>query len=140
MLTKGNIMVTWLFDPTKSNIYYRYHKGWNVQAIIAYVAGIALPFPGFVASLGALGIDGVGYDMYYVGWLLSFVVSFVLYTIICKFWPTEFQQHVVEKKWTWEEAALIALESQVETGQGGESNQKTKADEEGIEKEACDGI
>lgn len=91
-------MVSWLFDPARSNIYYRYHKGWNIQAIIAYVAGIALPFPGFVASLGAPGVNNAGYDMYYLGWLLSFVVSFVLYTIICKLWPTGFQRQVREKK------------------------------------------
>lgn len=40
-------------DGSKDNPHYYYYWGWNIQGVIAYLAGIALPFPGFVGTLGA---------------------------------------------------------------------------------------
>ncbi|XXG94974.1 hypothetical protein Hte_001234 [Hypoxylon texense] len=111
-ITNGNVFTTWLFNPRKSNIHYRYHKGWNLQALIAYVAGIALPFPGFVASLGAKGVNMVGYELYYLGWILSFLISFVLYIAICKVWPNPNQRAIREQGMRWEEASQVLLQGQ----------------------------
>lgn len=91
-LAKGNIFISHLFDPTKANEYYRYHKGWNIQALIAYLIGIALPFPGFVATLGAPGVSDGGRNLFSMGWILSFCTSLVSYWVICYFWPTELQK------------------------------------------------
>lgn len=46
LLTNGNIFIDHLYDGAKTNKHYYYHKGWNVQAYIAYIAGVAVPFPG----------------------------------------------------------------------------------------------
>ena len=108
-MSKGNIFPSHLFDPRKTNIHYRYHKGWNLQALIAYIVGIALPFPGFAASLGAKGVGSAGQKMFYLGWLLSFTVSLILYPLICKFWPTNNQKLIRERGLTWEENARAPL-------------------------------
>ena len=52
--------------------------GWNIQAGIAYLVGIALPFPGFIGTLGA-NVSLAAAQLGYLGWLLSFSVSFVVY-------------------------------------------------------------
>ncbi|ETS83922.1 hypothetical protein PFICI_05798 [Pestalotiopsis fici W106-1] len=103
--TKGNIATEWLFNPGKSNVHYHYHGGWNIQAVIAYIIGIALPFPGFAASLGATGVNQAGYDLFYIGWILSFTMSFVFYNTICKIWPTKNQRLIRERGMGWEECA-----------------------------------
>jgi NCS1 family nucleobase:cation symporter-1 len=53
LLTKGNVFVGHLYNGSKANKHYYYHMGWNIQGVIAYLCGIALPFPGFVGTLGA---------------------------------------------------------------------------------------
>ncbi|KAF8862922.1 hypothetical protein BDZ45DRAFT_584728, partial [Acephala macrosclerotiorum] len=53
LLTKGNVFISHLYDSSRNNRHYYYHKGWNVQAVIAYIAGVAVPFPSFVKTLGA---------------------------------------------------------------------------------------
>ncbi|KAI1849768.1 hypothetical protein JX266_004717 [Neoarthrinium moseri] len=112
ILCRGNIMTAWLFNPGKTNVHYRYHRGWNVQAVIAYLAGIALPFPGFAASLGATGVNQAGNDLFYMGWLLSFCTSFAAYTIICKFWPTRNQKLIREQGMAWEDSARLSLDGE----------------------------
>jgi nucleobase:cation symporter-1, NCS1 family len=67
--------------------------------------GIALPFPGFAASLGATGVNQAGYDMFYIGWILSFTISFVAYNVLCKVWPTRNQKLIKERGMAWEECA-----------------------------------
>jgi NCS1 family nucleobase:cation symporter-1 len=70
--------------------------------MIAYLCGIALPFPGFVGTLGAEVSTGAT-DLGRLGWLLSFTVSFVIYYIICLFWPTANQKLIREMDLKWEE-------------------------------------
>jgi NCS1 family nucleobase:cation symporter-1 len=102
LLTKGNVFIGYLYDGTRSNRHYYYHRGWNIQAVIAYLCGIALPFPGFVGTLGAK-VSTSATDLGRLGWLLSFSVSFVLYYIICKVCPTKNQKLVKEMGLRWEE-------------------------------------
>ncbi|KAH8660546.1 putative allantoin permease [Xylariales sp. PMI_506] len=118
---QGNIMVPWLFDPRATNEHYRYHAGWNVQAVLAYLIGVALPFPGFTASLGAKGINQAGYDLFYLGWLLSFSTSFVSYNVLCYFWPTRNQQRLrAREQIGWEQCAPRdeVLDDDKESGAG----------------------
>ena len=51
-LTNGNVFISHLYDGSKDNKHYYYHHGWNLQAVIAYLVGIALPFPGVRISDG----------------------------------------------------------------------------------------
>lgn len=75
--------------------------GVNIQAVIAYLAGIALPFAGFVGTLGA-NVSATAQDMGHIGWFLSFTTSFVLYYLICLVWPTPPQRLIKERKLGWE--------------------------------------
>ncbi|KAH6647216.1 allantoin [Truncatella angustata] len=110
VLTNGNIATGWLFNPQKTNVHYRYYGGWNMQAVIAYIAGIAMPFPGFAASLGATGVNQSGEDMFYIGWLLSFCTALVVYIGLCKIWPTQNQKLIRERQMVWEECAQDPIE------------------------------
>lgn len=102
VLCNGNVFISHLYDGTKNNRHYYFTKGWNVQAVVAYICGIALPFPGFVGSLGA-NVSNAGLNLGRLGWLLSFTVSFVVYFGICKIWPTSNQKMVKEMGLGWEE-------------------------------------
>jgi NCS1 family nucleobase:cation symporter-1 len=76
-----------------------------MQAIIAYIVGIALPFPGFVGSLGAtVSIEAERLGQ--LGWLLSFFTTFLVYYIICRVWPTSVQKIIKEKNLGFEEMAV----------------------------------
>lgn len=79
-------------------------RGWNVQAVIAYICGIAIPFPGFVGTLGA-NVSTTAMDLGRLGWLMSFFVSFGVYTIICLVWPTKNQKLIREMGLGWEQAS-----------------------------------
>jgi NCS1 family nucleobase:cation symporter-1 len=98
------VFVGHLYNGSKSNRHYYYYMGWNIQGVIAYLCGIALPFPGFVGTLGAKVSTGAT-DLGRLGWLLSFTVSFVVYYAICLFWPTKNQQVIKEMGLAWEEAS-----------------------------------
>jgi nucleobase:cation symporter-1, NCS1 family len=102
MLTKGNIFISHLYDGTKSNKHYYYHRGWNIQALIAYICGIVFPFLGFIGTLGANVSNGAT-ELGRLGWLLSFTFSFVFYYAICRVWPTANQKIIQELKLGWEE-------------------------------------
>lgn len=91
--------------------------------MIAYIIAIALPFPGtfilsspithqiliitctgFVGSLGA-SVSITATRMGDLGWILSFTTAFVMYYIICTFWPTENQKLIKKQGLTWEQTA-----------------------------------
>ncbi|TEY44942.1 hypothetical protein BOTCAL_0340g00090 [Botryotinia calthae] len=100
-LTKGNVFIGHLYNGTKANKHYYYFHGWNVQAIIAYICGVALPFPGFVGTLGA-SVSESATNLGRLGWLLSFSVSFVVYFALCKIWPTQNQKLIKDMGLGWE--------------------------------------
>lgn len=101
LLTRGNVFIGYLYDGTRSNKHHYYHRGWNIQGVIAYLCGIALPFPGFVGTLGAT-VSTRATDLGRLGWLLSFTVSFVVYYVLCKVWPTKNQKLIKEMGLRWE--------------------------------------
>ena len=102
LITKGNVFVSHLYDGSKENKHYRYHFGINVQAVIAYIIGIALPFPGFVGTLGPT-VSVAAQNLGHLGWLMSFVASFVVYYVLCLVWPTRNQKLIREMGLRWEE-------------------------------------
>lgn len=102
LLTKGNVFLSHLYDGSSDNEHYYYTFGWNVQAVIAYLVGIALPFPGFVGTLGAT-VSVPAQRLGHCGWLLSFTTSFVVYYCLCLVWPTQNQRRVKELGLGWEE-------------------------------------
>ncbi|KAJ5611579.1 hypothetical protein N7528_008684 [Penicillium herquei] len=101
----GNITIGSLYVPTKANKNYWYHGGVNIQAVIAYCIGIALPFPGFCGELGASVSTSAAHIMD-IAWLTAFTTSFVSYYVICKIWPTESQLEIKEKGLAWEQLGI----------------------------------
>lgn len=102
LLTRGNVFVGHCYDGSRNNRHYYYIGGWNVQALIAYLVGIALPFPGFVGSLGA-PVSAAATDLGHLGWMLSFAVSFVVYWALCTIWPTQNQKIIRDMELGWEQ-------------------------------------
>ncbi|RAL63675.1 hypothetical protein DID88_003718 [Monilinia fructigena] len=100
-LTKGNVFIGHLYNGSKTNQHYYYNHGWNVQAIVAYLCGVALPFPGFIGTLGA-SVSESATNLGRLGWLLSFFVSFVVYFALCTIWPTKNQKIIKEMNLGWE--------------------------------------
>ncbi|KAI9926601.1 hypothetical protein ASPWEDRAFT_176429 [Aspergillus wentii DTO 134E9] len=107
LLTKGNIFIPSLYNPTRANKNYYYHRGWNVQAAISYIVGIALPFPGFCGQLGA-NVTTAASHMMDIAWIMAFVTSFVSYYVICSIWPTSNMRYVREKGYSFEQVASRA--------------------------------
>ena len=117
LLTKGNVFISYLYDGSKYNKHYYYHSGWNLQAVLAYIVGIALPFPGFVGTLGP-NVSKPAQELGQLGWLLSFFSSFVVYYAICKVWPTKNQRLVKEMGLGWEEMSyrdIVAIDGTIIT-------------------------
>ena len=124
-MTKGNVFVGWLYEPSRINKHYYYHGGWNIQAYIAYVIGIALPFPGFIGTLGP-SVPEAATHLGQLGWVLSFSTSFVVYYVLCLVWPTRNQRLIKELGSRWEEAGneeIVARDGSrvTEVGQDSES-------------------
>lgn len=101
MLTRGNVFIGHLYDGSRTNAHYYYHKGWNVQALVAYIIGIIPPFPGFVGTLG-VNVSSGATDLGRLGWILSFTLSFSAYYIICTVWPTRNQRLIYKQNLGWE--------------------------------------
>ncbi|KKY22864.1 putative allantoin transport [Phaeomoniella chlamydospora] len=130
-INNGNVFVPFLYDPSKTNPHYYYHRGWNVQALIAYIVGIALPFPGFCWSLGATGVSPGGQHMFEMGWILSFFTSLAVYTALCKIWPTKTQKLIKEQGLGWEVIGKIQEDIERElTGEEGVAEAVEVGDQE----------
>ena len=118
-LTKGNVFIGYLYNPSRANQHYRYTGGVNVQAVFAYVVGIAMPFPGFVGTLGPT-VSTTAYKLGQLGWMLSFVSSFVVYYLICLVFPTQNQKLIREMGLGWEEMSykdIVAMDGTVITNE-----------------------
>ncbi|KAH8647845.1 allantoin [Xylariales sp. PMI_506] len=103
-LTNGNIFVLSCYIGNKQNDHYWYCGGFNIQAYIAYVIGVAVPFPGFIGTLG-VNVSDAALDIGHLGWLLSFTLSFIIYYAICQVWPTQAQKAIRDLGLGWEELA-----------------------------------
>ena len=93
-----------LYDGSPANQRYYYHFGVNIQALIAYLIGIALPFPGFVGTLGP-NVSLAAQNLGHLGWMLSFATSFIAYYVLCLVWPTRNQRLIKQMNLGWEEAS-----------------------------------
>lgn len=65
-LNRGNLFIENLYDGSKNNPKYYYTRGWNIQAYIAYIAGLGIGFPGFCGNLGAK-VPQVAKELGYLG-------------------------------------------------------------------------
>ena len=116
LLTKGNVFISHLYNGSRENKHYFYWPlGINAQAVIAYIAGVVPPFPGFVGTLGP-HVSVSAQRLGHLGWLLSFTISFVVYYAVCLVWPTGNQKLIKEMGLGWEEMSereLVAADGTI---------------------------
>jgi NCS1 family nucleobase:cation symporter-1 len=85
VISRGSLSVPDLFTANRDGLYY-YQKGWNYRAYIAYVAGIAPNFYGFLGVFG-LHITVAATRMYYFAYPMGLFISFCTYWALCHFDP-----------------------------------------------------
>jgi NCS1 family nucleobase:cation symporter-1 len=61
---------------------YRYTAGVNWRAVVSFVIGVVPNLPGFIASINPSVDVGVGARPYTFGWLLGFVATSLVYTVL----------------------------------------------------------
>lgn len=81
-LVRGNVFLQHLYSSPRGNAHYNYFHGWNVQAYVAYIAGFAVGIGGFAGNLGA-NVSAQTREVGYIGWVMSFTVSIVVYVALC---------------------------------------------------------
>ncbi|PBK61200.1 allantoin permease [Armillaria solidipes] len=88
LVHKGNLQLVGLFTGTRDGPYY-YTWGVNWRAIIAFIAGTGIPFPGFVQSFGSVAIGKVATEMFDFGWLASFGIGAIIYWVLSRVFKVE---------------------------------------------------
>ncbi|KAK0199353.1 allantoin permease [Desarmillaria ectypa] len=83
LVRKGNLQLAGLYTGARDRAYY-YTWGINWRTIIAFIAGIGIPFPGFVQSFGSMAIGEVATEIFDFGWLASFGIGAVVYWVLCR--------------------------------------------------------
>lgn len=84
LIRRGNMSIPEMYNLASSGRYY-YWRGFNVRAFVAFVAGFALPMPGFIHSFSTLTGNAVD-RMYWLGWILSLLVGALTYYLACLIW------------------------------------------------------
>ncbi|KAI9739740.1 MAG: hypothetical protein M1834_006459 [Cirrosporium novae-zelandiae] len=84
LLRNGNINITALYSTAPSSQYHYIH-GFNPRAFLAFVAGFALPLPGFIASFGH-SVGAAAEHMFVLGWILSFLMGGLSYLLMGRIW------------------------------------------------------
>jgi len=130
LLTKGNVFIPSLYNGTPANKNYYYTRGVNIQAVVAYLIGIALPFPGFCGELGA-NVSTAAAHIADLGWILSFVMAFIAYYLICQIWPTANMRYVKEHGYGFEQTASEML---IDSSEWGAQNGNVVRDEVYVDK------
>ncbi|SCU88763.1 LAMI_0D11232g1_1 [Lachancea mirantina] len=83
-----NLFHLYSSDPKVSDYMYGSRFGINWRALVAYLAGIVPNMPGFVGAVGDNIHVPVGATrVYYLNYLVGYSVSFVVYVILCYFFP-----------------------------------------------------
>lgn len=96
-IRKGNYFIEDLYTSDPNGRYWYFH-GWHWRAYLAYLVGIAIPFPGFIGILGVESLAGPlnpAHQIYDLGYLTSFLSSMFVYTVLCKISPPK---HVAEAR------------------------------------------
>ena len=86
IVRKGNIDIRDLYSESRDAKYW-YTYGVNWRATLAFVAGFAVPLPGFIGSFGTTTVSVAASRMYALGWALSLVVGGLVYWVMCLIWP-----------------------------------------------------
>lgn len=61
---------------------YWYKGGFNVKSIVAFICGVIPCIPGFLNSVDIIKTTGFFINLYEYSWFISFIISFVIYSIL----------------------------------------------------------
>ena len=79
LVRKKNLDVDELY---RRNGKYWYKNGFNIKGIIAFVVAIIPCVPGMLNTMGIVKSSGFFIDLYGYNWFVSFIISFVVYSIL----------------------------------------------------------
>ncbi|SCU77949.1 LAMI_0A02894g1_1 [Lachancea mirantina] len=86
VVRKGLIRLQHCFTNKPNTLYmYGSRFGTNWRAVAAYVIGIVPNFPGFIGSVGPK-VPENAMRVYYLNYFVGFLVSFLVYAVLCYFW------------------------------------------------------
>lgn len=88
IVRKGNFHIPSLYTRAPGTPY-AYRKGWNIRAMVAWVAGVAFVVHGVAGSLDSSSVNQASQNMYKLGFLLSFFMGSVLYYAFSLIWPMQ---------------------------------------------------
>jgi NCS1 family nucleobase:cation symporter-1 len=85
IIRKGNFHVPSLYTKGAGSPY-AYSNGWNIRAVVAWVAGIAFTVHGIAGSLDKNSVNQASKNMYKLGFLLSFTMGCSVYYVLSLIW------------------------------------------------------
>jgi hypothetical protein len=86
LVRRGNLHVPSLYSRD-ADAPYTYWKGWNLRAIVAWLAGTGFVIHGVAGALEPSLTNQASKDMYKLGFLLSFLVGSTVYYVACLIFP-----------------------------------------------------
>ena len=96
IVRKGNIYIDDAYTSEPGSRYTYFH-GVNLNAAMAYISGMSIPFVGFLGTFGlTVPLGASRCDE--IGWYISAVVAGVVYVVLCHFRPLD----NVDKAMGWE--------------------------------------
>ncbi|RDW89862.1 nucleobase cation symporter-1 family protein [Aspergillus mulundensis] len=87
VVRKGYLIIRDLYSGEKDSVY-RFNYGFSWQAYASYLSGLLINIVGFAGAVGRDVPVGAQY-IYNVNYLSGFIVSFVMYYILTRFFPVE---------------------------------------------------
>lgn len=88
VVRKGLVKLQHCYTNRTNSIYmYGNRYGTNWRAVVAYLLGIVPNFPGFLGSVGVKNITIGAMHVYRLNYFVGYLISFVIYSMLCYFWP-----------------------------------------------------
>jgi NCS1 family nucleobase:cation symporter-1 len=85
IVRKGNFHVPSLYTKAPGTPYAYFH-GWNIRALVAWIAGVAFTVHGIAGSLDKNSVNQASKNMYKLGFLLSFSMGCLVYYVSSLIW------------------------------------------------------
>ncbi|GAA5920620.1 hypothetical protein JCM6882_003881 [Rhodosporidiobolus microsporus] len=106
VVSKGNLDLSQLYTSNPNGRYW-YAKGWNWRAIAATFLSLLPCLPGFATQLTTkdLGINLLGKRMFYISFVLTYVLSVVLYLTFTYVFPRKYVKEHNLRSEKWEQLA-----------------------------------
>lgn len=140
LIRRTTIKLTALYDHSE-NGPYRYAKGWNWRAALAWPAGVWFLLPGLVQKAVAPDAVWSGWThLYQLSWYLDCLVSGIVHLVLGRFWPIRERLVTDDQDYfgTFEEATIIIGPdvvggSEFNTSAPGQANEKSMVGQKSTE-------